>query len=155
MSNDILDIIEALNLNNILFVGHSISSMIGMLASIEKPAYFKKIIMIGPSPCYLNDGDYRGGFEQSDTPIAMNNPEVPKLSQELEQTFMAANPVIARQFAEVTLLSDYRDDLAKMNIPTLINSIVPIEVGEYLYLNEDHYLYISHPGETIRGITFL
>ncbi|MGG2055964.1 alpha/beta hydrolase [Lysinibacillus pakistanensis] len=185
---DILDIIEALNLNNILFVGHSISSMIGMLASIEQPAYFKKIIMIGPSPCYLNDGDYRGGFEQSDiselldmmemnfvgwasymAPIAMNNPEVPKLSQELEQTFIAANPVIAREFAEVTFLSDYRDDLAKMNIPTLImqcsdDSIVPIEVGEYLHSHlknstfrlmkaKGHYPHISHPDETIHCIT--
>lgn len=184
---DLLDIIEFLNLNEIIFVGHSISSMIGMLASIKRPEYFKKLVMIGPSPCYLNDGAYQGGFELSDitelldmmemnfsgwasylAPIAMKNPEVPRLSQELEQTFIAANPVIAREFAEVTFLSDYRDDLVKATVPSLImqcsdDSIVPIEIGEFLHIHlknstlilmeaKGHYPHISHPEETIRCI---
>ena len=185
---DVLDIIEAMELKDIIFIGHSISSMIGMLASIERPDYFDKLIMIGPSPCYLNDTNgYHGGFEKSDitelldmmemnfagwasylAPIAMNNPESPKLSQELEQTFNSADPRITREFAEVTFFSDYRKDLAKATVPTLImqcsdDSIVPIEVGEYLHRHlknsmfrlmeaKGHYPHISHPEETIRCI---
>lgn len=185
---DVLDIIEAMELKDIIFIGHSISSMIGMLASIERPDYFDKLIMIGPSPCYLNDTNgYHGGFEKSDitelldmmemnfagwasylAPIVMNNPESPKLSQELEQTFNSADPRIAREFAEVTFFSDYRKDLAKATVPTLImqcsdDSIVPIEVGEYLHRHlknsmfrlmeaKGHYPHISHPEETIRCI---
>ena len=185
---DVLDIVKAMELKDIIFIGHSISSMIGMLASIERPDYFDKLIMIGPSPCYLNDSSgYYGGFEKSDitelldmmemnfagwasylAPIAMNNPESPKLSQELEQTFNSADPRIAREFAEVTFFSDYRNDLAKATVPTLImqcsdDSIVPIEVGEYLHSHlknssirlmeaKGHYPHISHPVETIRCI---
>ncbi|MGE7915421.1 alpha/beta fold hydrolase [Lysinibacillus xylanilyticus] len=184
---DILDIIDFLKFKEIIFVGHSISSMIGMLASIKRPESFKKLVMIGPSPCYLNDGAYRGGFELSDitelldmmemnfsgwasylAPIAMKNPEIPSLSQELEQTFIAANPVIAREFAEVTFLSDYRDDLVKATVPSLImqcsdDSIVPIEIGDFLHIHltnstlivmeaKGHYPHISHPEETIRCI---
>jgi len=186
---DVLEIIEALELQSVIFIGHSISSMIGMLASIERPDYFEKLIMIGPSPRYLNDGDgYVGGFELSDineildmmemnfagwasflAPIAMNAPESPQLTNELEQTFKSANPVIAREFAEVTFLSDHRSDLAKASVPILImqcsdDSIVPIEVGEYLHQHltastfqlmtaKGHYPHISHPEETIQLIT--
>jgi len=186
---DVLDIIETLGLQQVIFIGHSISSMIGLLASIERPDYFKKLIMIGPSPRYLNDGHgYVGGFELSDiteildmmemnfsgwasflAPIAMNNPDSPKLTNELEQTFKSANPVIAREFAEVTFLSDHRDDLIKASVPILImqcsdDSIVPIEVGEYLHNHlksrtfqlmaaKRHYPHISHPEETIHLIT--
>ncbi|GLC88347.1 sigma factor SigB regulation protein RsbQ [Lysinibacillus piscis] len=156
-AQDVLDIIEALHLQQLIFVGHSISSMIGMLASIERPDVFKKMVMIGPSPCYLNDSMYQGGFEKSDiaelldmmemnfagwasymAPIVMNAPEQPKLSQDLEQMFVSVNPRIAREFAEVTFFSDCRADLAKTSIPTLImqcseDSIVPIEVGQYLH----------------------
>ncbi|GAF08349.1 hydrolase [Paenibacillus pini JCM 16418] len=155
---DVLDIIESLELTNVIFIGHSVSSMIGMLASIERPDYFDRLIMIGPSPRYLNEGkDYVGGFEKSDitelldmmemnfagwasflAPLAMNNPELPMLSKELERSFISADPVIAREFAEVTFLSDHRSFLSKATIPTLImqcsdDSIVPIEVGDYLH----------------------
>ena len=152
-----MDIIEDLGLKDIIFIGHSVSSMIGMLAATKKPEYFNKLIMIGPSPCYLNTDGYRGGFDKSDitelldmmemnfsgwassmAPLAMNNPESPKLTEELEQTFVSANPIVLREFAEVTFFSDHRDDLAKATVPTLImqcsdDSIVPIEVGEYLH----------------------
>ncbi len=185
---DLLDIIETLSLQNSIFVGHSISAMIGLLASIQHPNYFKKLIMIGPSPCYLNDDGYRGGFERSDiaelldmmemnfagwasymAPIAMSNPEQPTLTQELKQTFIAADPIIAKEFAEVTFLSDHRSDLSKGTVPSLIiqcseDSIVPIGVGDYLHQHlknstlqlmkaKGHYPHISHPNETIQYIT--
>lgn len=185
---DLLDIIETLSLQNSIFVGHSISAMIGLLASIQHPNYFKKLIMIGPSPCYLNDDGYQGGFERSDiaelldmmemnfagwasymAPIAMSNPEQPTLTQELKQTFIAADPIIAKEFAEVTFLSDHRSDLSKGTVPSLIiqcseDSIVPIGVGDYLHQHlknstlqlmkaKGHYPHISHPNETIQCIT--
>ncbi|MNM92679.1 Sigma factor SigB regulation protein RsbQ [compost metagenome] len=185
---DVLDVIEFLELTKVIFIGHSVSSMIGMLASIERPEYFDKLIMIGPSPRYLNEGDdYFGGFDKSDVtelldmmemnfvgwasfmaPVAMNNPEQPLLTQELEQSFNSIDPVVAREFAEATFLSDHRDDLSKSTVPTLImqcsdDSIVPIAVGEYLHQHlknstfrlmeaKGHYPHISHPNETIHLI---
>jgi len=182
---DVIEIIEAYQLNQIIFVGHSISSMIGMLASIQHPQYFDKLIMIGPSPCYINEGEqYKGGFEKNDimellqmmemnfagwasflAPIAMNNPELPQLTERLKQSFISANPIIAREFAEVTFFSDYRNELEKVTVPTLIlqcsdDSIVPLEVGHYLSEHiptstlrlmgaKGHYPHISHPEETI------
>ena len=185
---DLLEICEELKLEDIIFVGHSVSSMIGMLASIEKPEYFEKLIMIGPSPCYVNEKpDYHGGFESSDiselldmmemnfvgwasyfAPIAMNTPENPAHSMELESNFSATNPAITRRFAEVTFNSDHRGDLSKSTIPTLIlqcseDSIVPLETGEFLHANlknstfcvmeaKGHYPHLSHPDETIKHI---
>ncbi|WP_054954655.1 alpha/beta fold hydrolase [Paenibacillus dakarensis] len=182
---DVLDVIEALKLRDIIFIGHSVSSMIGMLASIKHPEYFDKLIMIAPSPRYLNEGDhYLGGFELSDiqelmnmmemnfagwagylAPIAMNHPDVPALTEQLEQSFLSADPVIAREFAEATFLSDHRSDLSRSSVPVLIlqcsdDSIVPLQVGEYLHRHlqnstlrlmeaKGHYPQISHPGETI------
>jgi len=182
---DVLDVIEVLKLSNVIFVGHSVSSMIGMLASIERPDYFDKLIMIGPSPRYLNEGEeYVGGFEKSDitelldmmemnftgwasfmAPLAMNHPDLPNLTQELERSFISTDPVIAREFAEVTFLSDHRKELSKSTVPTLImqcsdDSIVPIVVGEYLHSHlknstfqlmeaKGHYPHISHPEETV------
>lgn len=180
---DVIDVIEALELDNIIFFGHSISSMVGMLAAIEHPEYFQKLIMIGPSPCYLNEeGGYQGGFEKSDVydllemmemnftgwasymaPVGMGDAS-PKLTSDLEDTFVSTNPRIAREFAEVTFFSDYRSILSQLTTPTLIlqcaeDSIVPIHVGQYMHdrlekselvvLNtRGHYPHISHPVET-------
>lgn len=155
---DILDIIEEMNLQNIIFIGHSISSMIGMLAAIDRPDYFDKLIMIGPSPCYLNDAEgYIGGFERTDieelfsmmemnfagwanymAPFAMDQSKDSKLTKELENSFVSTNPRVAREFAEVTFFSDYRASIPLVEVPTLIiqcsnDSIVPIGVGEYLH----------------------
>lgn len=185
---DLLELIEYYSLSNIIFIGHSISSMIGMLAAIQRPDYFKRLIMIGPSPCYLNDSNgYFGGFEKSDiiellnmmemnfsgwasfmAPLAMNNPEQPQFTKQLEQSFISTDPVIARQFAEVTFFSDYRAELGKLTTPTLImqcaeDSVVPIQVGNYLHDNlqnselvlmeaKGHYPHISHPEETLAAI---
>ncbi|WNS42389.1 alpha/beta hydrolase [Paenibacillus sp. MMS20-IR301] len=182
---DALDVMEALQLRDVIFIGHSVSSMIGMHAAIERPELFAKLIMIGPSACYLNDSEgYNGGFERSDVaellemmemnfagwasfmaPLAMKNPELPELTKDLERTFIAGDPVIAREFAEVTFLSDHRAELSKSTLPTLImqcsdDSIVPLEAGEYLHKHlsnstfrqleaKGHYPHISHPEETI------
>ena len=157
-AQDVLDIIEAMQLENIIFVGHSVSSMIGMLAAIEKPEYFQKLIMIGPSPCYVNDLDgYNGGFDRSDiidllemmemnfqgwasymAPLGMGQAKEVDLTKQLETSFVSTNPHVARQFAEVTFFSDYRSSLPLLSVPALIiqcseDSIVPIEVGSYLH----------------------
>lgn len=158
-SHDVLDICEELHLHDIIFVGHSVSSMIGLLAAIEQPKYFKQLIMVGPSPCYINYDDYIGGFEKKDieglletmeknyigwanflAPNIMGNKSRPELGDELTQSFCSTDPVIARQFAEATFFSDNRNDLKKNKIPSLLlqcseDIIAPLEVGEYLSKN--------------------
>ncbi|TWT27344.1 alpha/beta fold hydrolase [Planomicrobium sp. CPCC 101110] len=153
---DLLEVCAALDLKDIIFVGHSVSSMIGALASIEQPHLMDKLIMVGPSPHYLNEPGYRGGFDKEDidellemmevnykewakylAPVSMQNPERPHLAEELEQLLCSNDPVIARQFAEVTFSSDVRDELEKVSVPTLImqpkyDAIAPPEVGEYV-----------------------
>lgn len=166
-AQDILDICEALDLSNVVFVGHSVSGVIGMLAAIRAPHLFACLILVGPSPRYLNDlPDYRGGFERTDiegllammeknymgwasylAPAVMGNPERPELSHELEQSFCSTDPVIARRFAEVTFFGDNRRDLAKVQVPSLIlqckeDLIAPVEVG--------HYLHRQLPDSTLR-----
>jgi len=158
-AKDVLEICEELHLRDVIFVGHSVSSMIGLLAAIEEPNYFSKLIMVGPSPGYINDGDYKGGFERKDieglletmeknyigwanflAPNIMGNKDRPHLGQELTDSFCTTDPVIARQFAEATFFSDNRKDLQKNKVPSLIlqcsdDIIAPIEVGEYLSKN--------------------
>ncbi|WP_175638584.1 alpha/beta fold hydrolase [Metabacillus schmidteae] len=154
---DVLEVCSTLDLENAIFVGHSVSSMIGMLASIKKPNYFSNLIMIGPSPCYLNDPpSYYGGFEKEDlsgllemmeknyvgwanmfASTLVNDPDSLSLSKALEDRFCSTDPVIARQFAEATFFSDNRGDLSKVTVPTFImqcsnDIIAPTEVGEYL-----------------------
>lgn len=181
---DLLEVIEALDLEQVIYFGHSVSSMIGLLAAIEQPQKFKQMIMIGPSPCYLNDEHYKGGFEKSDVedllsmmemnfagwasfmaPFAMGNEGTSPITEELENTFVSCNPQIAKQFAEVTFYSDYRDTIAKLQVPTLImqcanDSVVPVEVGYYLHKNiknselvildtRGHYPHISEPKLTV------
>jgi len=155
---DVLDICETLDLTNVIFVGHSVSSMIGILASIQAPHRFERLILIAPSPCYINDlPNYLGGFEREDieelldimeknyigwasffAPVIMKNEERPELINELETSFCSTDPVIARRFGEVTFFSDNRCDLPKVTVPSLIlqcseDAIAPIEVGHYLH----------------------
>ncbi len=158
-AKDVLEICEELILRDVIFVGHSVSAMIGMLAAIESPKYFSKIIMIGPSPCYINDGEYTGGFEKKDIeglldmmdknyigwanflgPAIMGNPDRAFLGEELTQSFCSTDPIIARRFAEATFFSDNRKDLKYNKIDTLIlqcaeDMVAPPEVGEYLVKN--------------------
>jgi sigma-B regulation protein RsbQ len=183
-AQDVLDICQELNLTNTIFVGHSVSCMIGMLASVINPELFSKIIMVSPSPCYINDENYVGGFERKDieslletmeknyigwanflAPNVMGNADRPELGQELTQSFCSTDPKIARQFAQVTFLSDNRIDLAKLKTPSLImqcsdDIIAPTEVGHYLHKNlhnstllvmkaTGHCPHMSAPDETI------
>ena len=187
---DVLDVLKALNLKEVTFIGHSVSSMIGMLASIEKPEYFDNLVMIGPSPCYLNTEDgYEGGFDENDVkdllemmemnfsgwasymaPIGMHQEKDATHTKQLEKTFMSNNPDMAREFAEATFFSDCRKKLSLSTTPTLImqcseDSIVPLEVGEYLHQNlqnsimhvmnaKGHYPHISNPEETVTMIKY-
>jgi sigma-B regulation protein RsbQ len=165
-AQDVLDICNELNLSDVIFVGHSVSSMIGLLAAIEAPSRFQKLIMIGPSPCYINNENYVGGFQKADitglletmeknyigwanflAPNIMGNKERPYLGEELTESFCSTDPVIAKQFAEATFLSDNREDLKKVQTPTLLlqcseDIIAPLSVGEYL---SNHL-----PGSTLR-----
>lgn len=153
---DVLEICEELELRDVIFVGHSVSAMIGVLAAIQKPELFDKLILIGPSPCYINDGTYIGGFNKSDidqlldfmdnnflgwssaiAPQIMGNPERPELGQELTNSFCRTDPEIAKHFARVTFLSDNRADLPQVQTPCLIlqcsqDIIAPDVVGEYM-----------------------
>ena len=156
-AKDIVEIGRALDLRDAVFVGHSVSAMIGALATLEAPDMFSELVMVGPSPRYIDDGDYRGGFsrEQIDelvqfladnhlgwsaamAPVIMGNPERPELSARLENSFCNTDPEIARQFARVTFLSDNREDLEAVQTRTLVlqcsnDIIAPVEVGEYVH----------------------
>lgn len=158
-AQDVIEICEALNLQNICLVCHSVSAMIGAIATIQKPDLFSSLIMVCPSPCYINSENYFGGFSQQDiqellealdsnylgwssfiTPVMMANPEQPELSAELNNSFCRNNPEIAKHFAKVTFTSDHRADLPKVPTPTLIlqcsqDIIAPVEVGEYVHKN--------------------
>ncbi len=155
-AQDVLDICRELDLEDVIFVGHSVSSMIGLLAATEEPKYFERLVMVGPSPCYINKEDYKGGFERKDieslletmeknyigwsnflAPNIMGNKDRPHLGKELTESFCSTDPLIARQFAEATFFSDNRKDLQKFKLPSLIlqcseDIIAPMEVGEYL-----------------------
>lgn len=156
-AEDLVEICEALELRDAILVGHSVSSMIGALAALRSPRTFSRLVMVGPSPCYFNDGDYRGGFERADlegllemmdhnyigwagqlAPTIMKNTERPELTEELQRSFCSTDPVVAKRFAEATFLGDNRDDLSGISVPTLIlqcadDAIAPLEVGRYLH----------------------
>ena len=156
-AKDIVEIIEELGLKNVNLIGHSVSSMVGALAAIERPELFENLVMISPSPCYINKGDYIGGFEKADiddliemldnnqagwsemmAPIIMGNPSRPELAEELEASFCRTSPLHAQHFARVTFLSDNRGDLAKLHTRALIlqcteDAIAPATVGQYVH----------------------
>lgn len=158
-ADDVLEICEALNLRDVIFVGHSVSAMIGILAAVKDPSRFSKLVLVGPSPCYINQGDYVGGFERKDiegllesldsnylgwsaqmAPVIMGNPDRPQLGEELTNSFCRTHPEIARHFARVTFLSDNRADLPKLKVPALVlqcshDVIAPNGVGEYVHHN--------------------
>lgn len=155
-ADDVAEICRELDLHDVVFVGHSVSSMIGVLAADAVADRISALVLVGPSPCYLNDGDYRGGFERADidellesldsnylgwsatmAPVIMGNPDRPELGEELTNSFCRTDPAMAAVFARSTFLSDNRADLARVNVPTLIlqcanDAIAPVEVGEYV-----------------------
>ena len=156
-ADDILEICKELDLKDIVFVGHSVSAMIGVLAAIKQPELFSKLILIGPSPRYINEDNYTGGFSaetidgllsslESDylgwahniAPVIMGNPDRPELGEELAGSFCNSNLAVAQDFARLTFTSDNRADLAKVKTDTLIlqcseDVIAPEAVGEYVH----------------------
>jgi sigma-B regulation protein RsbQ len=158
-ASDVLDICRELDLTRVVFVGHSVSAAIGMLAAIEEPERFEALVLVGPSPCYIDDGDYAGGFSREDiegllesldsnylgwssamAPVIMGNLDRPELGMELTNSFCRTDPAIARHFARVTFLSDNRVDLPKLKVRSLVlqcseDVIAPQCVGEYVHRN--------------------
>jgi sigma-B regulation protein RsbQ len=158
-ADDVLAICRELNLRDVIFVGHSVSAMIGVLAAIREPSRFSHLVLVAPSPRYIHDEGYNGGFTKNDIdglldlldsnfmawasmlgPTIMGNPDRPELGEELTRSFCRTDPTIARHFARVTFLSDNRADLPKVQTPTLIlqcsdDAIAPAAVGEYMQKN--------------------
>jgi sigma-B regulation protein RsbQ len=154
---DVLEICSELGLQDVIFVGHSVSAIIGIVAAVREPDRFDKLVLIGPSAYYLNDGDYRGGFTREDidellafldrnylgwsaamAPVIMGNPNRPELAAELSNSFCRTDPEIAKHFAAVTFLSDNRLDLPNLLTPSLIlqcseDAIAPLSVGQYIH----------------------
>ncbi|KPC80890.1 MULTISPECIES: alpha/beta fold hydrolase [unclassified Streptomyces] len=156
-AQDVIEICQELGPGPVNFVGHSVSAMIGVLAAVREPGLFERLVLLTPSPSYIDDGDYRGGFSEQDidellesldsnylgwsatmAPVIMGNPERPELGEELTNSFCRTDPEIARVFAKATFLSDNRADLAKVTVPTLIaesarDTIAPREVGAFVH----------------------
>ena len=156
-AEDVVEIGRALSLSGAIFVGHSVSAMIGALATRKAPGMFSDLVMVGPSPRYINDDGYRGGFSRAQVdelleflaanhlgwsaamaPAIMGNADRPELARDLENSFCRTDPEIARDFARVTFLSDNRDDLPAVDVRTLIlqctdDIIAPVEVGEFVH----------------------
>ena len=156
-ADDVVEIGHALGLEDAVFVGHSVSAMIGALASLKEPAMFSKLVMVGPSPRYVDDGSYVGGFSHEQVeelldflaenhlgwsaamaPAIMGNADRPELGERLANSFCATDPEIARQFARVTFFSDNRADLPLIEARTLVlqcrdDIIAPQCVGEFVH----------------------
>lgn len=156
-AEDVLEIIGAVGGEPVIFVGHSVSSLIGVLASIRRPEAFEALILVGPSPRYINDQEYIGGFSRSDieglltmlddnhlgwsktmAPAIMKNSQHPELAEELANSFCRTDPGIAKHFGRVTFLSDNRTDLCRVTVPTLVlqcsqDDIAPDCVGDYVH----------------------
>ena len=156
---DVAEICEQLDLTDVVFVGHSVSAMVGVLAAARQPQRIAKLVMVAPSPCYIDEPEtgYVGGFSAPDieelldslesnylgwsaamAPVIMGNPQRPELGQELTNSFCATDPEMAAVFARATFLSDSRADLAKVAVPTLVleceqDVIAPREVGAYVH----------------------
>lgn len=156
-ADDVLEILDALDLRDAVFVGHSVSAMIGVLAANRVPDRFGRLVLVGPSPRYIDDRDYAGGFTRADIdglldaldanylgwsatmgPVIAGNPDRPEVAAELTESFCRTNPEIAAHFARVTFLSDNRADLPEVRVPTVVlqcseDAIAPHAVGSYVH----------------------
>ncbi|MFC9820474.1 alpha/beta fold hydrolase [Streptomyces erythrochromogenes] len=156
-AQDVVDVCDVLDLRGAAFVGHSVSAMIGVLAAQMAPDRIGALVMVAPSPRYIDDEGYRGGFSSQDieellgslesnylgwsaamAPVIMGNAERPELGEELTNSFCATDPAMARVFARTTFLSDSRQDLKKVSVPTLVldctqDAIAPREVGAFVH----------------------
>jgi sigma-B regulation protein RsbQ len=186
-ADDVLEICEELNLRDVVFVGHSVSAAIGIIAAIRDPSRFANLILVGPSPRYINEGDYVGGFTRTSidelldfldsnhlgwssamAPVIMGNADRPELGTELANSFCRTDPEVAKHFARVTFLSDTRDDLPKLKVPSLIiqcsdDIIAPACVGQYVHAQlpdsrliildaNGHCPHLSQPAETVQAM---
>ena len=187
-AQDILDIVHELDLRDVVLVGHSVSAIIGVLAANVEPDRFARLVMVSPSPRYINDApDYIGGFERPDienlldmmdknyvrwagslAPVAAGNGDRPELAAELNESFCSTDPVVARQFAAVTFMSDNREDLTRVQVPSVVlqvadDALAPRSVGEFVarttpgstYMElaaTGHCPHLSHPKETIAAM---
>lgn len=157
-AQDVLDICEAFDLHDVSFVGHSVSCVIGLLASLEQPDRFRDLVMLGPSPCYLNvPPDYHGGFSREDleqlmdlmdknyigwadylAPMVMGENAPDELTGELSGSFCSTDPLVAKTFANATFFSDYRHILSQVRHPTLLlqgksDMLANPSVGAYMH----------------------
>jgi sigma-B regulation protein RsbQ len=155
-AEDVLEICHELDLRDVVFVGHSVSAMIGVLAAAAEPGRFARLVLVGPSPRYIDDDGYAGGFSREDieglldsmdsnylgwssqmAPVIMGNEDRPELGEELTNSFCRTDPEVARSFARVTFLSDNRADLGRVQVPSLIlqcsdDAIAPEAVGRFV-----------------------
>jgi sigma-B regulation protein RsbQ len=171
-AEDILEICRELDLTDVVFVGHSVSAMMGILAAVIEPDRFGRLVLIGPSPRYIDDEEYAGGFTREDidellesldsnylgwssamAPVIMGNEDRPALSEELTNSFCRTDPTIAAHFARVTFLSDNREDLTRVATPSLVlqcahDAIAPEAVGAYVHgrLPNSSYVALSATG---------
>ncbi|MBE2317692.1 alpha/beta hydrolase [Solirubrobacter sp. CPCC 204708] len=156
-ADDVVEICRELELEDAVFVGHSVSAMIGVLVAARAPETIGALVLVGPSPRYIDDHGYVGGFAPEDidellesmnsnflgwssamAPAIMGNSDRPELGEELTASFCRTDPEIAARFARVTFLSDNRADLASVDVPTLVlqcsdDVIAPAAVGEYVH----------------------
>ena len=154
---DVIEVLDALETRDTVFVGHSVSSMVGVRAALERPDLIRALVLVGPSPRYIDDADYVGGFTEEDiagllqsldsnylgwssamAPVIMANADRPELGAELTASFCRTDPEIQKRFARVTFLSDHRADLPRVRVPTLVlqcsdDVIAPDAVGEYVH----------------------
>jgi len=160
-AEDMLEILTELDLRDVTLVGHSVAAMMGVLAVATDPSRIAKLVLLTPSPCYIDEDDYRGGFSRADidelleslesnylgwsqemAPVIMGAPERPELADELADTFCRTDPECARVFARATFLSDNRADLKRVSVPTLVieceqDAIAPREVGAFVHRHID------------------
>ena len=156
-ADDILEIVDAVGGSSVIFVGHSVSAMIGVIAANRRPTAFERLILVAPSPRYIDDEDYIGGFSRQDVeallrtldenhlgwsraiaPVIMKNEHRPELASELAESFCRTDPEVAKHFARVTFLSDNRADLRQVSVPSLVlqcseDSIAPDAVGDFVH----------------------
>lgn len=156
-ADDLLELCDELGLEDVVVIGHSVAATIAVLAHLRRPYLINSLVLVGPSPCYVDDGGYRGGFSATDieellegidknflgwsaamAPVIMGNPDRPELAAELEATFCRNDPAIAKVFAAATFRGDHRDAYRKVRCPTLViqctkDAIAPVEVGEWVH----------------------
>ena len=186
-AQDVVDVVRAVDASDAVVVAHSVSAMIAALAALQAPDLVRAIVMLGPSPCYVDGDGYRGGFAREEidgmlaamdddylgwaqqmAPVITDNPDRPEIGQELTEAFCRTDPVIARHFARTTFLSDHRDVLPRLRVPTLVvqsmvDAIAPPEVGRYvadqlprgelvMLDTVGHCVHLSAPDRTVEAI---